>query len=195
MIFNSSEQDICSKKTNYTTTMKTRVILAGIFLLTTLTTIAGSPAEDGKAIFTTRCSGCHNVHKIVVGPALGGVDQRRPIEWIMNFVHSSQTVIKNGDPYAVALFNKFNHVQMPDHPDLTADNIRNIVEYIKVENKAGAGKPALVQVEKPGMIYMILTAWNYWFLITCLGLIALLIAAILFFVQIKKYERNLNRER
>ena len=67
----------------------------------------------------------------MTGPALAGVDQRRSIDWIINFVHSSQTVIKNGDAYAVALYQKFNKVQMPDHPDLSPGDIKNIVAYIK----------------------------------------------------------------
>ena len=121
--------------------VKLKFSLAAILLITTLSTIAAPPAEEGKAIFTSRCTGCHNVNKMVVGPALAGVDQRRPIDWIVNFVHSSQKVVKSGDPYAVSLFNKFNKIQMPDHPDLTSDNIKSIVEYIKVEAKASAEKP------------------------------------------------------
>ncbi|MGE5520099.1 MAG: c-type cytochrome [Candidatus Dadabacteria bacterium] len=174
--------------------MKTKIILAGIFLLTTIVTVAAPPAEEGKAIFTARCSACHNVHKILVGPALGGVDQRRPIEWIVNFVHSSQTVIKKGDPYAVALFNKFNNVQMPDHPDLTADNIKNIVEYIKVENAAGAAvKAPVAEPKKQSAVLLLMSTWNYGFLITCIALVALLVLAILFNIQVKRYGRNLNR--
>jgi len=93
--------------------------------------MAAPPIAEGKAIFSTRCAGCHNVNKVVTGPALAGVDQRHSIDWIINFVHSSQTVIKGGDEKAVALFEKFNKIPMPDHPDLTAGNIKSIVEYIK----------------------------------------------------------------
>lgn len=90
----------------------------------------GSPS-DGQTIFTTRCAACHNVNKIMTGPALAGVDKRHTIDWIVKFVQSSQTVIKSGDKDAVALFEKFNKIQMPDHPDLTSDNIKSVVEYIK----------------------------------------------------------------
>src|SRR5215208_1973077 len=113
-----------------------------LFLTLFATTIvwAGPPSEEGKAIFTSRCSGCHNINKILTGPALAGVDQRRSIDWIINFVHSSQGVIKSGDKDAVALFEKFNRIPMPDHPDLTADNIKNIVDYIKSEAVAASDK-------------------------------------------------------
>lgn len=126
--------------------MKTKLFFALIMMAIAFTVHAG-PTDEGKNIFTARCAACHNVNKIMTGPALAGVDQRRPIEWIINFVHSSQTVIKKGDGYATALFEKFNKVTMPDHPDLTADNIKNIVEYIKSE--ASTNSPGNVPFAKP----------------------------------------------
>lgn len=96
---------------------------------------AGEGAPDGKTIFMARCAACHNVNKQLTGPALAGVDSRRSIDWIINFVHSSQTLVKQGDTTAVSLFSKFNKVVMPDHPDLTEKDIKNIVEYVKAESK------------------------------------------------------------
>lgn len=118
--------------------MKTRLLF--FFVLIALSVYATPPAEEGKTIFTARCAACHNVNKVLVGPALAGVDQRRSIDWIINFVQSSQSVIKKGDKDAVALFEKFNKIQMPDHPDLTADNIKSIVEYIQSEAQTAANK-------------------------------------------------------
>lgn len=130
--------------------MKIKFFLS-LFILTTIaiTTKADPPTDEGKTIFLSRCAACHNVNKTIVGPALTGIDQRRPIDWIINFVHSSQTLVKNGDEYAVKLFEKFNKVPMPDHSDLTNDNIKNIVEYIKSESvvsddgKAPFAKPSV----------------------------------------------------
>src|SRR4051812_39070978 len=98
--------------------MKTRIVLFALTLLIALNSIASPPAEEGKAIFITRCAACHNINKTLTGPALAGVNERRSIEWIVNFVHSSQSVIRGGDRDAVALFEKFNRIQMPDHSDL-----------------------------------------------------------------------------
>lgn len=107
--------------------------------------VPGSPL-DGQTIFTSRCAACHNINKIMTGPALAGVDKRHTIDWIIKFVQSSQTVIKGGDKDAITLFEKFNKIQMPDHPDLTADNIKSVVEYIKAnavitDTKAPFEKP------------------------------------------------------
>jgi mono/diheme cytochrome c family protein len=116
--------------------MKTKLFFTGIMLLVfSFVSKAGEGAPDGKTIFMARCAACHNVNKQLTGPALAGVDSRRSIDWIVNFVHSSQTLVKQGDTTAVALFSKFNKVVMPDHPDLTEKDIKNIVEYVKAESK------------------------------------------------------------
>src|SRR5690348_7435373 len=109
--------------------MKKNLLIACLLLISSTYSFA-DPVEEGKTIFTTRCSSCHNINKLVVGPALAGVDQRHSIEWIVKFVQSSQSLIKSGDKDAAALFAKFN-ITMPDHPDLTANNIKSVVDYIK----------------------------------------------------------------
>lgn len=151
------------------------------------------PVEEGKSIFTARCAACHNVNKVMTGPALAGVDQRRTIDWIVNFVHSSQSVIKNGDTAAVALFNKFNRIPMPDHPDLSEGQIKNIVEYIKTEAKVAA--PAAVAPAKPDQAPSILKQLSNagtGFFITLFALLALLVAVSLFALQVKRYQRRMS---
>ena len=150
---------------------------------------AAPPTEEGKTIFTARCAGCHNVNKVLTGPALAGVDQRRSIDWIINFVHSSQTVIKKGDKDAVALFEKFNRIPMPDHTDLTADNIKNIVEYIKAEATGGGVTTAPfatpTKLQKP---YVPISITNYMFFAGFLGAVVLLIAGLLMAVRVKSLQ-------
>lgn len=168
--------------------MRTKIILTATILLIAVVTFAAPPSEEGKTIFTARCAACHNVNKILVGPALAGVDQRRSIEWIVKFVHSPKTIIQSGDPYAVALFNKFK-VQMPDHPDLTDANIKSIVEYIKTEAQAGETKPvAKTEPAKTDFIAMILT--NKGLLASSLLLVAILLAALWFLMTTKQVQRS-----
>ena len=158
------------------------------FLITLFYTNANAnpPIEEGKAIFTSRCAGCHNVNKLLVGPALAGVDKRHSMDWIVNFVQSSQTVIKSGDKKANELFTKFNKIQMPDHKDLTADNIKNVVEFIRSsaaeESKAA---PAPVTTKTGNKLFAIT---NFQFIIICVPLMLLLIASLVLLIKVKQLQ-------
>jgi cytochrome c551/c552 len=172
--------------------MKLKLVLSILFLSTTIFTIAAPPVAEGKTIFTARCAACHSVNKVVTGPALAGVDQRHNIDWIINFVHSSQTVVKSGDEKAVALFEKFNKITMPDHPDLTPDNIKSIVEYIKSEAAVSGGDKA--PFARPGKLrpaYTPIAITNYGFFIGYLTVVAMLIVGLLFAVHVKGLERKM----
>jgi cytochrome c551/c552 len=162
-------------------------------LLTTVVLHAAPPVEEGKTIFTSRCAGCHNVNKQVVGPALAGVDQRRSLDWIVNFVHSSQTVIQKGDKDAVALFKQFNNIPMPDHKDLSEAQITNLVEYIKLEaQQANAAKAPVTDPKQPspGLLQVILKSPG---LVFTFSVLALLLASVLYFAfRVKQYRHSLD---
>jgi cytochrome c2 len=160
-----------------------------IFPLTTL----ANPVPEGKTIFITRCAACHNVNKQLTGPALAGVHERRNIDWIIKFVHSSQSVIKSGDKQAVALFQQFNQIQMPDHGDLSVQNIKDVVEYIKSETKAASAldDAPFAKPEKLKANYLPINISNYGFFTSVIGLVAVLIMALLFLVRVKEYGRSL----
>ena len=128
--------------------MRTKLLAASLTMTLALGAIysfadnAVVSPEKGKTIFTTRCTSCHNVNAQVVGPALANVDQRRTVDWIVSFVHSPKTLIQKNDKQAVALYNQFNQIVMPDHSDLSSDDIKNILAYVKSETKTIAATEA-----------------------------------------------------
>jgi cytochrome c551/c552 len=152
---------------------------------------AAPPAEEGKSIFAARCASCHNVNKTLTGPALAGIHERRSLDWIASFIKSSQSMIKSGDKDAVALFEKYNKIPMPDHMDLNTDQIKGIVEYIKSEGATAEVETApFSKLTKLRPLYLPLSLANdYGFFIGFLILVVMLIAALLFAVQLKQYER------
>src|SRR3954468_14205315 len=89
-------------------------------------------AQDGKVLFQNNCSSCHNIFTKSVGPALTGVNKRHSEEWLLKWVHNSQSVVKSGDPDAVKLFNDNNHIVMPSQ-SLKDDEIKAIVDYVSNE--------------------------------------------------------------
>ena len=153
--------------------------------------MADPPVEEGRIIFKSRCAGCHNVNQVLVGPALAGVDQRRSIDWIVNFVQSSQSVIRKGDRDANALFAKFNNTPMPDHKDLTADNVKSVVEYIKSEAVAApVDKAPFARPDKLRPAYVPISISNYGFFAGYLLGVVVLIFSLVLFVRVKEYQRN-----
>jgi cytochrome c2 len=114
---------------------------ARIFAATTIAvtlaaaTISGSAhAIEPKKVFNSRCTACHTYGKgIKVGPDLKGVTARRSRDWLIRFVRSSQSVIKNGDPTAAALFKQFKGERMPDWTDLTPADVNAILDWFATD--------------------------------------------------------------
>ncbi len=100
------------------------------------------PQTQGENIFKKTCIACHTIGRgRLVGPDLKDVDKKQSEDWIINFVKSSQRMIKSGDPDAVAIFNEFNKIIMPDQA-LTDAQIKDIIIYIK-QQSTGSGQKTM----------------------------------------------------
>jgi len=100
---------------------------------------SASAQESGKQIFQKACAACHSIGAgRLVGPDLAGVNDRRPEDWLLKFTKSSQALVKSGDKTAIALFEEFNKMPMPDQA-LSDDQVRKVLAHIK---EAGGGPAA-----------------------------------------------------
>jgi cytochrome c551/c552 len=165
------------------------LVILAIQLVPTL--VYAGPVDEGRAIFMSRCASCHNVNKTMTGPALAGVDKRHSMEWIVKFIHSSQSLVKSGDQDALSLYNQFNSVAMPDHSDLTEGDIKSIVEFIKAEEKVTDLKGPFVKPSHLQTVYTPLSLKNdYGLIVTYLLAVALLIGILLFAVRLRSFQQN-----
>src|SRR5690606_33673062 len=98
-----------------------------------------------KKLFTNSCAVCHGIHEQVVGPALVNITDRRPVDWLRDFIHNSQKVIQSGDEYAVNLYNQFNKMMMPNFDYLSDDEVLSILAYVQE-----ASKPVAVTADEGG---------------------------------------------
>jgi len=95
-------------------------------------------AQEGDQLFQ-QCKGCHTIGQgKLLGPDLVDISKRQDKEWIKNFIKSSQTMIKNGDPDAVAIFEEFNKLMMIDYSHLPDADIDAIIKYIDSFSKPDA---------------------------------------------------------
>ncbi len=92
-------------------------------------------SQDGDNLFNSNCSVCHTIGKgTLLGPDLANVQMRRDNDWIFKFIRSSQSVINSGDETAVALFEQYNKIQMPDQPTFTDIELTAILAYIESQS-------------------------------------------------------------
>ncbi|WP_085986335.1 c-type cytochrome [Microscilla marina] len=67
----------------------------------------------GKRLYNNSCLPCHTTSsERTVGPGLKGIFERRSVDWVMRWIHNSQKMIADGDPYAVKLYNEYNKTAM-----------------------------------------------------------------------------------
>lgn len=96
----------------------------------------------GKSIFNANCRSCHRLDQKNVGPALRGVTDRHSIDWTKRFIRNSQALIASGDAEAVAIYNEYNQLVMPNHEFLSDDDLMNLLAYIEYGDKADASAAA-----------------------------------------------------
>ncbi len=178
--------------------MKTKLLAALLTIALAMQTVysfadnAVVSPEKGKAIFTTRCTSCHNVNTQLVGPALANVDQRQTTDWIIDFVHSPKAMIQKNDKDAVALYNQFNQIVMPDHSDLSSDDIKDILAYVKSEAKtATATEAPFVKPWKvvPNYLPLSITK-DAGFFVAYIFAVFLLVGLLIFLVNVKDMQRQ-----
>lgn len=94
------------------------------------------PLDLGAAeyIFSTRCSACHTLGQgDRIGPDLAGVTLRRPAAWLARFLAEPDRMLADGDPAAVALFDKYAPARMPNL-NLNREEIAALLDYLKARD-------------------------------------------------------------
>ena len=120
-----------------------RSVVKSLILVSVLSMAAASAhaqdAKEGKTLFQQKCTSCNAIDKVVVGPALKDVSKRHEEEWLIKWIRNSQAMVAAGDKQAVALFEGHNNLVMTAFPDLSDDQIKNILTFIDESSKAPAG--------------------------------------------------------
>lgn len=105
--------------------------------------VSSANAQDaaaGAAIFKQKCTACHGIDKAVVGPALKGIDSKYDEAWLIKWIKNSPAFIASGDAQAVKAA-EYSPAMMSAFPELSDDDIKNIVAYVKVGDVKPAADP------------------------------------------------------
>lgn len=93
-------------------------------------------AATGEQTFALKCSACHKLDERYIGPALGGVLDRRTPEYVMNMILNPEEMVQR-HPEAKKLFAEFNFTPMANQ-QLTEEEARAVLEYLR---QAGSTEP------------------------------------------------------
>jgi len=99
-------------------------------LLIAINTSAQEPdIAKGKSLYNANCASCHKLNKKLIGPALKGVSAKYDKEWLYAWIKNSAAMIKAGNEQAVAIYEEYNKVAMNAFPQLSNEDIDNILAY------------------------------------------------------------------
>tara|TARA_R110000868_G_scaffold173620_1_gene409816 strand:- start:2514 stop:3851 length:1338 start_codon:yes stop_codon:yes gene_type:complete len=118
------------------------ILHSSLIILLAFTTVLSAQGGDpatGKSLFNTNCAACHQLDKKMTGPALRNVEARLADnegldrEWVYAWIRNSAGVIKSGDAYANKIYNEYGGAAMTAMPQLSDEDIDNILAYTAEE--------------------------------------------------------------
>ena len=80
------------------------------------------------------CARCHSIGKgKLIGPDLMGMNERHEQKWLINFIRSSDSMIKAGDTAAMKVYLANGKLPMPKH-NFSKDETKTLIDYISAES-------------------------------------------------------------
>ena len=106
-----------------------KIFFSLAFVLVTSLSAFSQDAAKGKELFNANCAACHKLDGKATGPALRDVAAKYDKEWLYKWIKNSGELIKSGDAQAVKVFEENNKVPMTAFPQLSNEDIDNILAY------------------------------------------------------------------
>ncbi len=92
--------------------------------------------DQGEYFFQSQCSVCHTVGQgDKMGPDLLGVTARRDRAWLTRYIMAPDKMLAEGDPIAVALFEKYQYARMPNLR-LSSAEVAAVLSYVDARSRA-----------------------------------------------------------
>lgn len=118
------------------TPAKTLFTILAVVVFSIVSSFDLQAQEDGEKLFKSYCASCHSPgNNALVGPGLAGVYDKYDREWLYSWIKNSQALVTSGDEQAVAVYEQYNKVLMPNQP-VNNEQIDAILTYVKEYNEA-----------------------------------------------------------
>ena len=115
--------------------LTSRALLLGVLMFLVSFCYAQNDISAGKKLFNTNCASCHKLDKKVIGPALRGISKKRSNDWLISWIRDNAKLRASGDADAIAIFEEYNGSVMNAFPQLSDEDINNIIAYTDTEPK------------------------------------------------------------
>jgi cytochrome c2 len=127
--------------------------MAGLWAALPTAADAAGDAKAGGQLFQQKgCTACHTIGKgDLVGPDLKGVTEKRPHDWLVQWISAPDQMVAKKDDYAVKLLHQYHDVQMPNL-GLSATDVDNILAFLASPGAAAAASgPAPQKASAPAV--------------------------------------------
>ena len=118
--------------------------------------------KEGKKIYKSLCAACHKLDKKLIGPALGGVEERRENDWLKAWIKNNAELRASGDSDANAIFDEYKGASMTAFPQLSDKNIDDILYYTTVgelkKKEVVSDTVVKASADAPGWLIYVLAA-------------------------------------
>lgn len=105
-----------------------------LFSAISVSTSWAADAQNGKKLYeSNNCGSCHAFNKKIIGPALAGIHDRHSEEWLIQWIRNNKKLRETGDAEALKLYAEYQSSPMNVYENLSADDVKDIVAYIKLE--------------------------------------------------------------
>ena len=88
--------------------------------------------SEGRKLYKSLCASCHKLDRKLVGPALGNVEERRENSWLIAWIKNNAELRASGDRDAIAIHDEYNGAVMSAFPQLSDNQINDILYYTTV---------------------------------------------------------------
>ncbi|MGV4414737.1 c-type cytochrome [Chryseobacterium sp. T1] len=173
---------------------KKSLIALGLLLSTSASIYAQGDPKKGQDLFKANCTACHALDKKVIGPQLGGIveklkkEENLDTDWLHKWIKDNKALRASGDKYANKIFEEYNKTEMLAFPNLSDQDIDDILAYTtdppKEEPKAdaavatdavSAGPSAQDQLNSKAIIagFIVIAGLLFWLLLKLRQLVKL----------------------
>lgn len=169
------------KKVNNRNFLCTNLLSIWLMLVFSVSVFAqeGDVAK-GKSLFNQQCAACHKLDKRMTGPALAGIADKRDREWLQKWIRNSAALIKSGDADAIAIFEEYNKIPMTAFPQLSDQDIDDILAY------TSAPPPAPEQPQETAQVTASATNNDVTFQIMLAGFLVVFVVLIVLLVALNR---------